>query len=276
MGNAFTLFLFDFLNLILIYKLARFKNTASLFYILAPSLFRGLLFVEDEILATFVLASIHFLGKKRYSLSTLMLALSFNHKFFPILLFPVLLLQMDIFKRTNIIPKIKNYRRLLEQVSVFSLTTIFWHIFYFSDWYMFYDFRMFHYTITPGAGFGIWALFSRDYYSIFIGLAFILFYLFSYIKNLDIKTTYLLGSLIFISTYPRFSVDHLIFLIPLFLIWTRLNLMDTLLWIFLSITVILDFLALPTIGIFNQNYATYLLILVLLGFYLIILNRLRK
>jgi len=131
MGNAFTLFLFDFLNLILIYKLARFKNTASLFYILAPSLFRGLLFVEDEILATFVLASIHFLGKKRYSLSTLMLALSFNHKFFPILLFPVLLLQMDIFKRTNIIPKIKNYRRLLEQISVFSLTTIFWPSFIF-------------------------------------------------------------------------------------------------------------------------------------------------
>jgi|GEM_PF-3222004 len=271
-------FIFDFINLYLISNISKFKKIPALLYISAPSFFRGLIFAEDEIMCVaFALASIYFLRKNRYSLSTIMLALSFNLKFFPIILFPALLLSMSIFKKfePGILPKKINYSRLVKQVGIFVLITAFFHSFFYPHWDIYYQYRAFHYTLAS-AGFGIWSILPIGYYPLVLTSAFILFYLFSYIKNLDIKTTYLLGSLIFISTYPRFSVDHLIFLIPLFLIWTRLNLMDTLLWIFLSITVILDFLALPTIGIFNQNYATYLLILVLLGFYLIILNRLRK
>lgn len=271
-------FLFDFLNLVLIYKLAKFRSIVSLFYILAPSLFRGLLFVEDEIFVTFLLASIYFFNKGRYSLSTLMLALSFNHKFFPIILFPVLLLGMNIVKKTehSIIPKIVNYRRLIEQISIFILVTVFWHLFYFPDWYMFYDFRIFHYTIVPGVGFGIWALFSRKYYTIFFGSVLIMFYVYSYLKNLDIKTSYFLGSLLFFSTYPAFSVDHIIFLIPLFLIWTKLNFSEIFFWIFLTIGVSLEFLGLPTIGIISPFYRDFISILILIGFYLVIANGLRK
>ncbi|MEA3254264.1 MAG: hypothetical protein U9Q22_00330 [Candidatus Altiarchaeota archaeon] len=269
-------FLFDFLNLFLIYRLARYKNTSSVLYLLAPSLFRGLLFVEDEVFVTFLLASIYFLTKERYLLSTVMLALSFNHKFFPIVLFPVLLMAMNVVRkrRQGILPEV-NYRGLLKHTGIFTLVTVFWHIFYFPDWYMFYEFRIFHYTITPGLGFGIWALLPRAYYTVFIGTAFVLFYIYCYLKKLDVKTGYLLGSLIFFSTYPRFSVDHLIFLVPLFLVWTRLGLVDILFWVFLSVTVCIDFLALPTIGLIDPVYGYLLLVLILLGFYAVIACNLR-
>lgn len=259
-------FLFDFLNVYLIYKLTKFKNISSLLYIFAPSILRGLLFVEEELFVTFALASVYFFNKRNYSLSTIMLALIFNIKIFPIVLFPILLYL--ILKET------KNFSTLIKQILIFTLTTAICHLFFFPDWYMAYESRALHYTLL--GNFGVWNFLSTAYYLPLMLTAFILFYIFTYIKNLDIKTGYLLGSLIFISLYPRFSFDHFIFLIPLFLVWSRLNLSDIIFWIFLSIGVVIEFLGLPSIGIITSFQREIMGVLILIGFYLIIANHLKN
>lgn len=258
----FVFILFDFVNLILIYKLARFKKISVLLYIFAPSVIRGLIFFEEEIFVTFALASIYFFKNKKFYLSTIMLALIFNIKFFPIVLFPLLLILIQ--KKTN------NFSILIKQILVFVLSTVFLHIVYFPNWYMFYESRTLHYTLL--GKFGIWGLLPTTYYPILLTFAFILFYIVFYFKNFDIRTGYLLGSLIFISLYPKFSLDHFIFLIPLFLVWTELNLLDVIFWILLSIGVIVEFLGLPTIGILNPFYQKLISILMIIGFYLAIAN----
>lgn len=270
-------FIFDFINVYLIYRLAKFKRISVVLYILAPSILRGLLFPEDELLVTFALASIYFLSKRRYSLSTIMLVFWFNVDFYPIVFFPALLLNMDIVKKieNKVLPTITNYKRLAEQTVLFISAIVVSHIFYFPDWYMAYEFRSLHYALS-GHGFGIWSILSTNYYPLLMALAVISFYILVYLKRLDITTGYFLGTLVFISIFPRFSVDHLITLVPLFLIWTRLKFMDIILWIFLGIAVFLSFLALPTLGIFDPGYAIYLLILVTLGFYLTIMKQMQN
>ena len=247
-------FLFDFINLFLIYKLARYKNTSSILYILAPSIFRGLLFVEDEIFVTFLLASIYFYTKHRYVFSTIMLALSFNHKIFSIILLPILITQ---------IPKTSR-NRLLRYGGIFALTTLFWHIFYFPDWYMFYEFRLFHYTITSMAGFGIWSLLPRTFYPVFMVVGTVLFYAYTRFKRINLRSSYLMWTVFFISTYPKFSMDHLILVVPLFLIWTEWDYVDSIFWVFLSLVVCIDFLSLPTISLVAPEHAGILNILVLI------------
>ena len=270
-------FIFDIINVYLIYRLARFKKISAVLYILAPSIIRGLVFPEDELFVTFALASIYFLSRRRYSLSTIMLAFWFNVDFYPILFFPVLLLNMDIVKKAGnkLLPAINNYKRLAEQTALFASVTVVSHLFYFPDWYMAYEFRSLHYALD-GPGFGIWSVLPTQFYPLVMASAVILFYAFLYLKDLDMKTGYLLGSLVFISIFPRFSVDHLITLVPLFLIWTRLNRMDIIIWISLGIAVFLSFLALPTLGIFDRGYATYLLLSVTIGFYLTIMKQMRN
>ncbi len=270
-------FLFDILNIYFISKLAKFKRVAVLLYLFAPSILRGLFFPEDELLITFGLASIYFLVNRRYTLSTLMLALWFNTDFYPIAFFPILLLNMDVIKKVpnRFFPEIVNWSRLIQQTTIFILAIIFSHLFYFPDWYMVYEFRSIHYALA-GQGFGIWQILSTSYYPFLLLSLFFLFYVFAYVKNLDIKTGYLLGSLIFISLFPRFSVDHLITLIPLFLIWTRLNLLDVIFWIFLMIGISLEFIGLPTIGIVSPSTRMLISLSILIGFYLVIINYLTK
>lgn len=269
-------FIFDFINVYLISCLSKFKKISALLYISAPSFFRGLVFAEDEIMCVaFALASIYFLKRNRYSLSTLMLALSVNLKFFPIVLFPVFLLAMNVFKKPEsaILPSI-DYPRVIKQLGVFILITAFFHLFFYPYWSIYYTYRTFDYTLGS-VGFGIWKVLPMEYYPGILAFIFILFYLCAYIKKWGVKTMYLLGSLIFISSFPKFSVDHFIFLIPLFLIWTELGLMDILLWVFLSMVVCTDFLALPTIGLIDPACSYLLSILVLLGFYAVIACNLR-
>jgi len=266
-------FIFDLLNLLLIYRLAEFKKTSTLLYVFAPSIIRGLVFTEEEIFVTFVLASIYFLNKKRYALSTIMLALSFNIKFFPILLFPVLLLSMEAINKSKKFPRI-NSMRLMKQTTIFILVSLFCHLFFYPDWYMFYENRTFYWTLGQ-SNWAFWRFLPTTYYPLVLASTFILFYLYTYTKKLDIKTGYLLGSLLFISFYPKFSPDHLIFLIPLFLIWTRLNSLDIILWISLCIAASLAALSLPTIGLFNRPLANDILFMTMI-FFITIINGLRR
>jgi hypothetical protein len=270
-------FIFDFINLCLISSLSKFKKIPALLYIFAPSIFRGLVFAEDEIMCvTFALASIYFFRKNQYSLSTLMLALSFNLKFFPIVLFPTLLMCMNIFQKTKsrIFPNIE-YLQLVKQVGIFSLVTLFFHSFFYPHWDIYYQYRTFHRTLWF-SGNGIWNILplSVDTYYIPILLSiFSLFYLYLYFRRLDIKTGYFITALLFLSTYPHFSFDHLIFLIPLFLIWTRLRKQDIVFWIILTVGVIIEFLGLPTIGFITPFQRQFIGPLLLVSFYFVLINR---
>lgn len=274
-------FLFDFLNLLLIWNLsAKFKKISVLLYIFAPSILRGVFFPEDELFVTFVLLSIYFLGRKKYSLSTIMLAFSFNVKIFPILLFPLLLLNMKVFEKVEgrVIPRIENFPRMIKQTSIFIFTSILLHLPYFPDWYMAYEFRTIAYALAPSNR-GLWFVLPpwlTKYYFIIVAFSFVIFYIYSYLKNLDIKTNYLFGSLLFISLFPGFSTDHLIFIIPLFLIWTEFKLEDILLFLFLSMGVVLEFLGLRTIGVISQYQRKFIIFLVLISFYIRMINYLKQ
>lgn len=270
-------FIFDFLNLCLIYNLSRFKKISSLLYIFAPSIIRGLIFVEDELFVTFILASIYFFNRRKYSLSTVMLAISANVKFFPIVLFPILLLCMGLFCREKkLIPNVIKYSSVAKHIFIFILVSILSHLFFYPDWDIYYRYRTINYTLLLNGG--LWQILNvspAEYYLPLLSLAFILFYLFVYIKNLDIKTGYLTGSLIFLSLYPHPSFDHFIFLLPLFLVWAQWSKAEIIFWIFFTFGVIIEFLGLPTIGIISPVERQFIGVSILIGFYLLIANYLK-
>ncbi len=274
-------FLFDFFTLILIWNLAgKFKKIATLFYIFTPSILRGVFRPEDEFFVAFTLLSIYFLQRKNYSLSTFMLALSFNIKIFPILLFPLLLLNMGVLEKVKgqFLPKVKNFTRILKQTSLFIFISILLHLPYFPDWWMTYQFRTARYALAQMDR-GLWAILPVElskYYFIILAASFLLFYLYSYWKNLDVKANYLFSSLLFISFFPGFSPDHLIFIVPLFLIWTEFELRDLLLWLLFSVGAILEFLGLRTIGLITQYQRRLIMSLILIGFYITIIKKFLK
>ncbi|MEM4346974.1 MAG: hypothetical protein QW802_00080 [Candidatus Altiarchaeota archaeon] len=271
-------FFFDFLNLILIYSLAKFKKISSLLYVFSPSLFRGLLFLEVEIFTiAFILASIYFFYRKRYFLSTIMLALSFNLQIFPIVLFPVLLLNMNLMRENEnkFFPKV-DYKKIFRYLIIFILTSVICHLFFFPEWKIFYEYRTFEYTLSQ-KGTGIWVLLqlspSKFYLPILI-ISLVIFYFFTYIKNLNIESGYFLGSLLFISLFPKFSVDHFIIISTLFLIWTQWSKADVFFWIFFTVGIFLEFLSLSTIGIVDKFTGTLISLSILIGFYFVVIKNL--
>jgi len=266
-------FIFDSLNILLIYNLSKFKHISVVLYIFAPLVLRGLIFPEDEIFSTFLLASIYFLKQGRYSLSTLMLTISANIKFFPIILLPALFLGSETIRRVDngIFPQI-NFKMLIKQLLIFIGFSLIAHIFYFPYNLITYKCRMIHNILIPH-GEGIWRILPGKYFPFLIGFLLLIFYLYSYTKKTDIKTMSLFASLLFISLYTDMSFDNLTFLIPLFLIWTRLNFIDLFSWILFSIASLLDILALPTIGVIEGEISRITLeVMVLVSLWILFLS----
>jgi len=283
-------FLFDFINLLLVYSLGKFRKISSLLYIFAPSIFRGLLFAEDEIFTiAFILASVYFFRKKKYTTSTIMLALSFNIHFFPIVLFPILLLNMNVIEKKEEkgkillpFPKEIEYGKIIKYLGMFLLTSAICHLFFFPDWIMFYKYRTFNFTLTS-TGSGIWHLLQispSKFYIPTLLFSFLIFYLYSYLKNLNIETGYLLSSLLFITFFPRVAMDHFIFILPLFLIWTKLTKLEIFSWLVLFVGVIAEFLALPSVNILqishisSYNFRVLILLFIIFIFYIPIIKNL--
>jgi len=251
-------FVFDAINIYLIYKLTNNK-LGVLMYIIAPTILRGLFFPEDELLVTFALASIYFFKNKRYTLSTISLVLWFNMDFYPILFFPLILMNLDTLKMK------------IRQSMVFLTALVISHIPYFPEWIMAYQYRIFHFALE-GGGFGIWEILpSNTYYLPVILAAIGIFYILAYKNKFDLSAGYFIGSLIFLSLFPKFSIDHLIVLIPLFLVWTKYTKITMVFWIIVAAGVCLEFLGLPSIGLISEVHREIIRVLIIIGFYLMLL-----
>lgn len=273
-------FIFDFVSLYLVASLSEFKKTATLLYIIAPSIIRGLVFAETEIFTiAFILASVYFLNKKSYVVSTIFLSLAFNVQFFPVILFPILLMNAGLLRKQEqgFLPERVYIKKIVKYTLVFISISVLSHLFFFPKWKIFYEYRTNDYTLIS-SGSGIWKLLqlSPESYYLPVLLASMLFvYLYIYLKNPDTKTSYLLGALTFIVFYPRFSFDHFIILIPLFLVWSRLDMYEIIFWMLLSVGIMIEFLGLPTIGIITTLQRQVIGILILFGFYLVMLKYLK-
>lgn len=246
-------FIFDLLNIALIYNLAKYKKISVLCYVTALVIFRALIFPEDELLVAFLLLSIYFYEKQKHLLSSSFLAMAFCYKVFPILLFPILLI---------------NSKDKLKQILVFIGTSILLHLPYFPDWSVIYTFRSSGYIAN--SSWFIWNFIPTEYFMYLLAGAFLFLYFIVYKKKIDVRTGYLLGSLLFITLFPKFSFDHFIFIVPLFLIWTKWEKADFAFWIAFTLFTILEFVGLPSIGAINTEFRKFIPLIVLLGFYSLI------
>lgn len=267
-------FIADFLNLLLIYNLAQNKNIASLAYLFAPIvLISGLIIPQDEIIvATYLLSSIYLFKKGHQGRSIFTLALAFSHKVFPIVLLPLFFLNAVIKKKSTFIPDIE-YMKLFRNLIIFISTAIVLNSFYYPDWKVVYYVR----SSYTGGHQSIWMLFPSSieiHTFILISLLF-LFFLYSYVKKLDLTTNYLGGSLIFFSLYPSLTFEHLIIITALFLVFTEINQKTVSFWVIFTI---ISLTTLPMHFIFTLPYNIWLtmMIITLIGFYLIIFEQIKK
>ncbi len=267
-------FIADFLNLLLIYQLAGPKKVASLAYLFAPIVWiSGLIIPQDEILvATYLLASLYFFKKNMHGLSVFMLALAFNHKIFPIVLLPLFLMNTVVKKTEKLLPSI-DYKNLLKYCLIFIGTSVFLHAFYYPYWEVAYRIRLFESLGHQS----VWLLlpYTPKLHTQVVSILLLLFFLYSYVKKLDMTSNYLVGSLIFVTFYPSLSFEHLIMIAPLFLVFTEINQKTVAFWIIFSL---ISFVTTPMPFPFTLPYDFWLplMLVTLLGFYYIIFEQIKR
>ncbi|MDD5472792.1 MAG: hypothetical protein PHU34_01450 [Candidatus Methanoperedens sp.] len=267
-------FIADFLNLWLIYQLAGPKKVASLAYIFTPIvLIQGLIIPEDEVLvATYLLASLYFFKKNRQRLSVFTLALAFNHKIFPIVLLPLFLMNTVVKKTEKLLPKI-DYKNLLKYCLIFIGTSAVFHAFYYPYWEVAYKIRLFESLGHQS----LWLLlpYTPRLNTLVVGILLLLFFLYSYVKKLDMTSNYLIGSLIFVTFYPSLSFEHLIMIVPLFLVFTEINQKTIAFWIIFSLMTLVT-TPMPFPFTFPYDFWLPMMLLSFLGFYYIIFEQIKR
>lgn len=267
-------FIADFLNLWLIYQLAGPKKVASLAYLFAPVIWiSGLIIPQDELLVvTYLLGSLYFFKKNRHGLSVFMLALAFNAKIFPIVLLPLFLINTVVKKTTKLLPSI-DFKNLLKYCLIFTGTSVLLHTFYYPYWIVAYRIRLFESLGHQS----LWQLlpYTPKLHTVVVTVLLLLFFLYSYVKKLDIASSYLVGSLIFITFYPSLVFEHLIMIVALFLVFTEINQKTVAFWVIFSL---ISLVTTPMPFPFTLPYDFWLpmMLISLLCFYYIIFEQIKR